>query len=113
MKKQIWFDTWTEEYMEGLPVGNGRLAAMMLGRPEKLRVALNHEWMWRSENRFREVEDVSMLLSEVREALLDRDFLKGTTLANQYFGGNGGVSGILHRVDPYEPVGDVWIELDA
>ena len=28
MKKQIWFDSWTEEYMEGLPVGNGRLAAM-------------------------------------------------------------------------------------
>ena len=47
MKKQLWFDTWTEEYMEGLPVGNGRLAAMMLGRPEKLRVALNHEWMWK------------------------------------------------------------------
>lgn len=113
MKKQLWFDKWTEEYMEGLPVGNGRLAAMMLGRPEKLRIALNHEWMWRGENRFREVENVSSHLTEVREALLDGDFLKGTTLANQYLGGKGGVSGIQHRVDPYEPVGDVWIELDA
>ena len=31
MKRHLWFDSWTEEYMEGLPVGNGRLAAMMLG----------------------------------------------------------------------------------
>ncbi|MBR2949894.1 MAG: glycoside hydrolase family 95 protein [Lachnospiraceae bacterium] len=113
MKKQLWFDKWTEEYMEGLPVGNGRLAAMMLGRPEKLRIALNHEWMWRGENRFREMEDVSAHLEEVRKALLEEDFLKGTELANKYFGGNGGISGIQHRVDPYEPVGDVWIEMDA
>ena len=99
--------------MEGLPVGNGRLAAMMLGRPEKLRIALNHEWMWRGENRFREFPDMSAHLPEIREALLAGDFLKGTTLANEYLGGLGGVSGIKNRVDPYQPAGDVWIETDA
>ncbi len=99
--------------MEGLPVGNGRIAAMMLGRPEKLRVALNHEWMWRGENRFRELSDQSAHLSEVREALLKGDFLKGTELANRYFGGPGGVSGTHNREDPYQPVGDLWIETNA
>ena len=113
MKRHLWFDTWTQEYMEGLPVGNGRLAAMMLGRPEKLRVALNHEWMWRGENRFRECADSARHLPEVREALLREDFLEGTALANKYFGGNGGVSGVPNRVDPYQPVGDVWVALDA
>lgn len=111
MKRHLWYQGWTEEYMEGLPVGNGRLAAMMLGRPEKLRVALNHEWMWRGENRFREQADVGCHLPEVREALLRGDFLTGTTLANEYFGGLGGVSGVKNRVDPYEPVGDVWLEI--
>ena len=43
MKHLLWFDKWSEEYMEGLPTGNGRLAAMMLGQPEKLRIALNHD----------------------------------------------------------------------
>ena len=113
MKKQLWFDTWTEEYMEGLPVGNGRLAAMMLGRPEKLRLALNHEWMWRGENRFREFADMSTHLPEVRKALLAGDFLKGTELANRYFGGNGGITGERNRVDPYQPVGDLWLEIQA
>lgn len=113
MKRRLWFDSWTEEYMEGLPVGNGRIAAMMLGRPECLRIALNHEWLWRGENRFREYPDVSEHLAEVREALLAGDFLKGTALANRWFGGVGGISGITQRVDPYQPAGDLWICLDA
>lgn len=113
MKRRIWFDSWTEEYIEGLPLGNGRLAAMMLGRPERLRIALNHEWLWRGEYRFRECPDVSEHLTEVREALFQEDFLKGTELANKYFAGNGGVSAVKSRIDAYEPVGDMWIELNA
>jgi len=113
MKHTLWYNTWTELYREGLPIGNGRLAAMMLGRPEKLRIALNHEWMWRGENRFREYPDVSEHLPEIREALLQGDFEKGTALANEYMGGLGGVSGIRNRVDPYQPVGDLWVEVEA
>ena len=93
MKNLLWYRSFTENYMEGLPVGNGRLAAMAVGRPEKLRIALNHEWMWRGENRFRDIEDVSANLPEVREALLSGDYEKGTHLANTYFGGPGGMSG--------------------
>ena len=109
MKRRLWYESFTEKYIEGLPVGNGRLAAMMLGRPENLRIALNHEWMWRGENRFREYPDVSEHLTEVREALLQGDFLKGTELANKYWGGIGGISGIPNRVDPYQPAGDLWL----
>jgi len=121
MKRHIWFNAWTDEYMEGLPVGNGRLAAMMVGCPEKLRIALNHEWMWRGENRFRECQEAAEHLPEVREVLLQEDYLKGTELANMYFGGKGGVYGVWTdkkpctepgRVDPYQPVGDVWISMN-
>ena len=113
MKRHIWFDSWTEKYMEGLPIGNGRLAAMMVGRPEKLRIALNHEWMWRGENRFRECQEAAEHLPEVRELLLNGEFLKGTALANEYFAGGGGTSKKPSRVDPYQPVGDVWIAFEA
>lgn len=99
--------------MEGLPVGNGRLAAMMVGRPENLRIALNHEWMWRGEGRFREFPNVSEHLPEIREALLQGDYLKGTMLANDHLGGLGGISGKANRVDPYQPAGDIWIKTDA
>ena len=49
MEKLMWYRTPTQDYMEGLPLGNGRLAAMALGTPERFRLALNHEWLWRGE----------------------------------------------------------------
>lgn len=113
MKRRLWYKSWTDTYMEGLPVGNGRIAAMMLGCPESTRIALNHEWMWRGENRGRTFPDMSDHLPEIREALLSGDFLRGTELANQYLGGLGGVSGQKNRVDPYQPVGDIRIETKA
>ena len=113
MKHRLWYTTWTNEYMEGLPVGNGRIAAMMLGQPESTRIALNHEWMWRGQNRGRTFPDVSAHLPEIREALLAEDFLRGTELSNHYLGGLGGVSGQKNRVDPYQPVGDIHIEVAA
>jgi len=112
MENRIWFRQPTEKYMEGLPLGNGRLAAMVLGNPEKNRIALNHEWLWRGENRHREQENMSAHLPQVREKLLNGEYAEGTDLANEYFGGLGGISGKPGRVDPYEPLGDLWVLLE-
>ena len=93
MEKLMWYRTPTQDYMEGLPLGNGRLAAMALGTPERFRLALNHEWLWRGENRLRDFDDVHEHLSKVRELLLAGRFAEGTRLANDYFGGGGGMPG--------------------
>jgi alpha-L-fucosidase 2 len=113
MRKYLWYKNWTEKYIEGLPVGNGRLAAMMLGRPEKLRVALNHEWLWRGENRYRECQNVHEYLPEIRKALLDNDFLKATVLCAEHIASPGGDNTAANRVAPYQPVGDIWVSVDC
>jgi len=67
--KKLWYTKPAGEYMCGLPIGTGRLAAMVLGgTPERL--ALNHEWLWRGINRSRESANSAHLLAEVRELLL-------------------------------------------
>ena len=100
-----------ENYISGLPIGNGRLAAMICGSAERVRIALNHEWLWRGKNRNRDCDDVSFHLPEVREAILKGDFETATRLANEYFGGLGGISGVKNRVDPYQPAGDLTIDV--
>ncbi len=100
-----------ENYISGLPIGNGRLAAMICGGAERVRIALNHEWLWRGNNRYRDCDDVSFHLPEVREAILKGDFETATRLANEYFGGLGGISGVKNRVDPYQPAGDLTIDV--
>ena len=100
-----------KEYMSGLPIGTGRLAAMVLGGlPE--RVALNHEWLWRGRQRQREPEKNAHRLEEVRQLLRARQWAEGTRLANELFGGGGGISGRPNRVDPYQPAGDLCFALD-
>ena len=112
MEDKLWYTHSTEQFMEGLPLGNGRLAAMVLGRPERLRLALNHEWLWRGEHRRRQAPESADYLPQVRDALLAGDYARGTELANRYFAGDGGISGRPSRVDPYQPAGDLWLELE-
>lgn len=42
----LWYQQPATEWTEALPVGNGRLRAMVFGRPGRERVQLNEETMW-------------------------------------------------------------------
>lgn len=112
MNNKLWYNKPAAEWKEGLPIGTGRLAAMILGNPDEERIALNHEWLWRGQNRDRDTEDRSRYLKEVRDHLISGKYEEGTILANEAFGGNGGVSKRPNRVDPYQPAGDFCFKLD-
>ena len=99
------YTTPSSGWLEGLPVGNGRLAAMIWGDAEKDIIDLNHERLWRGNNRNREIAPVFEHLGYVRELLKEGDFFRATMAANLYFGGNGGISDKKCRVDPYQTAG--------
>jgi len=107
--KKLWYVEPASEYMCGLPIGTGRLAAMVLGTVDPERVALNHEWLWRGVHRNRDNEKRSHLLAEVRELLLAGRYEQGTLKGNEAFGGGGGRRKEQSpcRVDPYQPAGDL------
>jgi alpha-L-fucosidase 2 len=109
---RLWYKTPAKEWLDGLPIGTGRLAAMVLGTCDRERVALNHEWLWKGINRSRDPEVAHPLLPEVRRLLLDGKYAEGTRAANDAFGGGGGMSGRPNRVDPYQPAGDLHLEFN-
>ena len=43
---QLWYDKPATEWTQGLPVGNGRLGAMVFGGIRKERIQLNEESVW-------------------------------------------------------------------
>lgn len=108
----IFYQSPAKEYLDGLPIGTGRLTAMVLGTTKRDRLALNHEWLWRGVNRDRDTEDRSAALPEVRRLLLAGDYTRGSRAANDAFSGDGGVSGRKVRVDPYQPLGDLYFEFN-
>ncbi|GDY12941.1 alpha/beta hydrolase [Planctomycetota bacterium] len=112
MSSILWYDRPPSDWMNGLPIGNGRLAAMVLGSVKRERLALNHEWLWRGQHRERDNPASSHLLADVRRQLLAGEFAAGTVAGNQAFGGSGGISGKPPRVDAFQPAGDLHFEMD-
>ncbi len=109
------YDTPAQKYIEGgLPIGNGTLAAMLVGGADKDRLALNHERLWRGRGRGRTAEQSWQHLAEVRRLFFEGKTLEAGELANASFGGGGGKlrdQGRPNRVDPYQPAGDLHVDL--
>ncbi|MDF2801980.1 MAG: alpha-L-fucosidase 2 precursor [Anaerocolumna sp.] len=112
MNNRLWYTKPASEWKEGLPVGTGRLAGMILGGIEEERIALNHEWLWLGINRNRSNEDRSEFLPKVRALLMEEKYDEASVLANVAWGGNGGISGRPTREDSYQPAGDFRFQLD-
>lgn len=98
-------------WLEGMPVGTGRLAAMIMGGSVIERVALNHEWLWTARYRDRTNDKCADKLAYVRELLIKGDYAKGSLEANRFFSPRGGCSGTSARIDAYQPAGDLYFEL--
>jgi len=111
-EEKLWFEQPAAEWKDGLPIGTGRLAAMVLGDPQAERLALNHEWLWRGANRCRDTEPRAERLAEVRQLLLDGHWEEGTRKGCEAFGSLSGQQERPNRVDPYQPAGDLRFELE-
>ena len=108
MKDKLWYKRPLDNWMEGLPIGNGRLAGMLCTTEKEDVLYLNHEWLWRGKNRSRDNAPAYHMLDETRSLLKNGDFYRATLLANTYFGGaSGGISGLPTRVDSYQPAGEL------
>lgn len=111
---KLWYRSATTDYNEGLPLGTGRLAAMVLGEASHERLALNHEWLWRGKGRNREPDKSAHLLDGVRQLILAGKYAEGNIAGNDAFAGGGGMK--LEekpcRVDAYQPAGDFQILLN-
>jgi len=100
-----------KDWLEGLPIGNGRFAAMVWGDAGRDILDLNHEKLWRGVNRNRKAIPAAEYLPFVRSLLNEGDFIKGTLAANLFFAGNGGILPVKSRVDPYQTAGLLSFQL--
>lgn len=111
MDNKLWYKHYSSDWMEGLPLGNGRLAAMLTENENTDILSLNHEWLWKGIYKNRDNISANYMLQPVRDLIEKGDFYRATMLANTFFGGeSGGISGLPCRVDSYQPAGDLKIE---
>jgi alpha-L-fucosidase 2 len=113
MNNRLWYTEPASRWINALPIGTGRLAAMVMGTVKRDRLALNHEWLWKGVNRERDTTHTAEQLPEVRRLLLAGDYHEGTRAANDAFAGHGGTSGLPIRIDPYQAAGDLYVEFEV
>ena len=97
-------------FLEGFPIGNGRLAAMVLSSYPEERIFFNHEWLWTARWRGKKAPDESAgFLPELKQLLRDGKYLEATDFGIRHFAPRGGKE---CRIDSYLSAGFLSITPD-
>ncbi|MFE4711453.1 glycoside hydrolase N-terminal domain-containing protein [Paenibacillus sp. NPDC056722] len=98
---RLWFTSPSDRWETAIPVGNGRLGAMIYGDPLEERIALNEDSLWYGGPRNRNNPDAKAKLAEVRGLLLRGEAGKAQELAVL------ALSGVPESQRHYVPLGEL------
>ncbi len=104
----LWYDSPAGEWTGALPVGNGRLGAMVFGGIEKDRLQLNEESVWTGHPVERRNPEARKYLKKVRELLFAGKYVEAQQLAQEKLIGTRLEPG-LHT---YQTLGDLTFQFE-
>ncbi|MDX1285216.1 MAG: glycoside hydrolase family 95 protein, partial [Draconibacterium sp.] len=81
----LWYDKPASSWTEALPVGNGRLGAMIYGGTEKETIQFNEETLWTGQPHDYAHEGAHEVLDELRQLLWDGKQKEAHELGNERF----------------------------
>ncbi len=100
-EKKLWYKQPAANWNEALPIGNGRLAAMVFGCPAQEKIQINEETIWAGEKRDRVNPKSAETLKEVRKLLFEGKPKEAEALADR------GIIAIPNRMPQYQPLGNL------
>lgn len=108
---KLTYDAPASDWRTGLFLGNGRLGAMLVGTPDKKRIALNHDRIWQK-NKKRRTKPVSQHLVEIRKLVRAGKWAKAEQLLVDKLqpidGTAAGCPGGNH-INLFQPAGDLHL----
>lgn len=106
--QQLWYNSPADEWMKSLPIGNGRLGAMVYGGVECERLALNESTMWSGEyDPEQEIPFGRERLDALRKLYFDGNLPQGHSIAHDYLRGQ------KHSFGTHLPIGDLRLEFKS
>ncbi|MCG1037442.1 glycoside hydrolase family 95 protein [Polaribacter sargassicola] len=101
---QLWYNAPAADWNEALPLGNGRLGAMVYGIPEHENIQLNESTLWAGGPHRNDNPNAKAVLSEIRKLLFEGKYKEAHHLANAKI-----ISKTSHGM-PYETVGNLRLD---
>lgn len=113
------YDRSAKIWTDALPLGNGRIGAMVYGRADTEKIQFNEETLWSGyHDDNADNPDCAKYLDEIRGLIFSGKLSEAEALANKYFvcrGNGGGTPGSLPAKDlpygSYQTAGDLFIKL--
>lgn len=98
----LWFNTPARDFTQSIPLGNGRLGAMIFGGVGEERIVLNEGTLWSGSPEDADREDAAQYLPEIRRLLLEGKNVEAEKLVYAHFTCKGEGSGRARGKDlPY------------
>jgi alpha-L-fucosidase 2 len=97
----LWYDEPASVWTEALPVGNGRLGAMVFGNPASERLQLNESTFWSGGPSRNDNPNARNALAQVRQLIFNGQYTNAETLINQNM-----TAAQLHG-SMFQPIGDL------
>lgn len=101
---QLHYDTPATQWNEALPLGNGRLGAMVFGTVEKEGIQFNEDTLWTGGPHDYTRPGGARHLPRVRELVKQRKFKDAQLLGDQH------MVGVPKNLQAYQPLGDLALE---
>ncbi len=100
---KLWYNQPAKRWVEALPVGNGRLGAMIFGDPSKERIQLNENTVWAGSPYTNANPKALKALPVIRKLIFEGDYEKAQDMANKDI-----ISQTAQGM-PYQTVGSLYL----
>lgn len=101
---ELWYTAPAEEWTEALPLGNGRMGAIVFGGTERARYQFNEDTLWTGSPRSYAHSGAARYLSHIRSLLFAGKQREAEQLAEEQF------MSVPIRQMSYQPFGDLILE---
>src|SRR6188474_1918285 len=104
MNNLLWYTAPAANWNAALPIGNGRLGAMVFGGLNAERLQLNEDSVWAGQKMDRVNPAAATAVPEIRRLLAARKFAEAEALADK------ALISLPRRMPPYQTLGDLLIQ---
>ncbi len=104
MSTTLWYDEFINDWMWALPLGNGRVGAMLYGNPDCEQIEINEESLWSGKQIKEKYHASPEALAEIRKLLHEEKLKEAAQLARETFLSDPPV------VRSYESFGEIFVE---
>ena len=107
MSTKLWYDQYKEGWLNALPLGNGKIAAMFFGDPQTEHIQVNEESLYTGKQLEETYNTSPEMLDKIRQMIFDGDYEGACALSDVQFLASP------PRVRFYQTMGDIYVDFHS